>query len=277
MDIEETPGENQNELWKSSIDDDEIGVKENSSSTVPTFSSSSPSRSPSPNLKNSNVPKRTKLSPAVNEGASTSKQGLQQDNSPNSSPIDCISACGRYSNISWISDGSDCKNGSPSGTNQSRSPSNSVQRKRESPVTKWCDATKFGLNMKTKILNQIAWPNASLNLWFVKARVLNFESTERNFIRFLSNISLSRPYCIFLLNQPFRYKSNVNYLINLTPSDPKSGKGQALNSLCDTGDLFFVSMIQHMSPLRNLVKTGPWSVFLLNHRWPYRDLKQFKS
>ena len=108
------------------VGDDGKGVKENSSSTVTTSSSSSPSRSPSTNLKNSNVPKRKKLSPAVNEIASTTKQGLKKDYSPNSSPIDCLSNCGRYSNISWISDGSDCKNGSSGGTNQSRSLSNAV-------------------------------------------------------------------------------------------------------------------------------------------------------
>ena len=244
MDTENTPSENQNESLKSSIDDDGEGAKKDSSSTV-TTSSSSPSRSPSPNLKTSNVPKRKKLSPAVNEGASTSKQGLEHDYTPNSSLIDCVSTCGRYSNISWISDSSNGKNGSPSGSNQS--PSNAIQRKREFPVTKWSDATKFGLQKKTKILNQnfkpvlnhpsvsyaghipevnlistcskaaaslfnlfedqmfglisvdqkgahpvnfgsthrgainikeigkLAWPSASLNLWFVKAKVLNFD------------------------------------------------------------------------------------------------------
>ena len=309
MDTENTPSENQNESLKSSIDDDGEGAKKDSSSTV-TTSSSSPSRSPSPNLKTSNVPKRKKLSPAVNEGASTSKQGLDHDYTPNSSLIDCVSTCGRYSNISWISDSSNGKNGSPSGSNQSPSNAIGLQKKTKilnqnfKPVLnhpsvsyaghipevnlistcskaaaslfnlfedqmfglisvdqKGAHPVNFGSThrgaINIKEIGKLAWPSASLNLWFVKAKVLNFESTERNYIRFYSNISSSRPYCIFLLNQPFRYKSNVNYLVNLVPSDPKSGRGQALNALTDTDDLFYVSMIQHISPLKKPVKTAP--------------------
>ena len=67
-----------------------------------------------------NIETPFKLSGAVTRicWASTSKQGLDQDYTPNSSPIDCISTCGRYSNISWISDGSNGKNGSPNGINR---------------------------------------------------------------------------------------------------------------------------------------------------------------
>ena len=125
--------------------------------------------SPSSNLKNSNVSKRKKLSP----GASTSKQGLKQDYSPNSSPIDCISTCGRYSNISfqflWRSD----------------------------VWSSICWPTFRGV-IYIKEIGKIAWPSTSLNLWFVKARVFNFEPTVRNFIRFFSNISSSRSVWVSL-------------------------------------------------------------------------------
>ena len=128
----------------------------------------------------------------------------------------------------------------------------SVDKKGSRPVNY---GSTFRAAVNIKEVGKIRWPNNKLDLWFFKA--LNIESTERNSVRFFSNISKTRPYCIFLIDNPLRYKSDLNHLINLTPSDPFSGRGMAINSICGTSDLCFLSMIKHISPLRRPVKTVP--------------------
>ena len=255
-----SPLKRPNSSESSSEEENEKSIKEDSSSPS---SPSSPSDGDSSDLKlkNSIMPKRKKKSPAVNERASCSKTSLNEGYSPSSSPVDYIST-GRYSQISWISgENPESRSVSPTVLNQS------PKRRRESPMTKWSDATRFGLDSRTKIIQQqfnpilnhpdvnyrghlphitliatssvagaslfnllsnnqmfgflsvdkkgsrpvnygstfraavnikevgkIRWPNNKLDLWFVKASVLNIESTERNSVRFFSNISKTRPY-----------------------------------------------------------------------------------
>ena len=227
---------------------------------------------------------------------------------------------GRFSQSSWVTDGElNIQNTSPA----------LVKRRKESPMVKISDASKWGLNSKSEITFQsycailnhadvnytgiipeltlistlsnagsklfnlfpeqrfgfvsvdrrgaypinfgstfrtacsikecerIHWPNNRLNLFYLKCRLFNIESTERNQIRFFSNIGRERPFVILLVDHHFRFRTDSKYLVNLTVTEPQSGRGRAINAVCGTDNLHYISMIQSITQLRRTVKTTP--------------------
>ena len=98
----------------------------------------------------------------------------------------------------------------------------SVDRKGAHPINY---GSTFRSALSIKECEKINWSNNRLNLWYLKCRLYNVESTERNHIRFFSNIGRERPFVILLIDRPFRYKADSKYLVNLTISEPNRGGG----------------------------------------------------